>query len=726
MKLIKQLSWILTITLLVTILPTNILVTKAETTEEISQSNNLLTKNVGNVEHFTLGDMTYEELVYTELIRFLENEQWKETNNILSEINESQSLSGEFELEDLEANEILDDKSQEITNDDGDKENTLSNVEDLQQQTEEEDSSEGLISNEPNVEENSGIEIEEFEEVGEVEANTVFDEIYNEDVESTSIEESSEKIASEELTDEMFKEIYTKAIEQARKRNNITNSIVSYSMKNVYGNSIDIGIARGILGDVGYNYILTDQVGFVLPTFTSNDLIIGGAGATGGVGDVELNGAIRLWGANRDLTAEAIRNYVKSVAEPIKEGIKNVYGNSIDIGIAKGILGADGYNYILTDGEGFIIPTFTSNDIIVGGVGASGGVGDVELNGAIRLWGATRELTAEVIRNYVKTSISIKSMLSNFLLGIGDAGISAIDGVSEFLDHPVEKTKEMALAAAFLVTATQFPNSPEAKILNELISSMLKEAYTYNGDQWARFAGRCVGEILLGLIADKGINVAVESLRAFSQSGKLGVVLENLKPGDKIDDVLNELRGVAEAVSKIKNTLKTSVQDIINYVKQINKFDSYYEVITPDGQVFKIMKDEIPVENISKINNISEGALKGLGKIAGNTYEITTDGLNTVKAHLATFGEDAGNTAMIKRLESALANGEKLEGADASFYLHELKETELMANGIDYYTAHQVALDFYEVSNFSVYHPDVIKSLPAEFSDNWFRFWGLK
>lgn len=81
---------------------------------------------------------------------------------------------------------------------------------------------------------------------------------------------------------------------------------------------------------------------------------------------------------------------------------------------------------------------------------------------------------------------------------------------------------------------------------------------------------------------------------------------------------------------------------------------------------------------------------------------------------------------MISRLESALANGEKLEGADASFYLHELKESELMADGMDYDTAHQAVLDYYGVSNFSLYSPDVIESLPSEFNNNWFTFWGVK
>ncbi len=80
---------------------------------------------------------------------------------------------------------------------------------------------------------------------------------------------------------------------------------------------------------------------------------------------------------------------------------------------------------------------------------------------------------------------------------------------------------------------------------------------------------------------------------------------------------------------------------------------------------------------------------------------------------------------MIQRLENALASGQKLLGADASFYLHELKEADLMAEGMSYNAAHGAALEYYGVSRFSVYHPDVIKSLSSWFNDLWKSFWGL-
>ena len=85
---------------------------------------------------------------------------------------------------------------------------------------------------------------------------------------------------------------------------------------------------------------------------------------------------------------------------------------------------------------------------------------------------------------------------------------------------------------------------------------------------------------------------------------------------------------------------------------------------------------------------------------------------------------------MIERLESALREGKTISGADASFYMHEVTEAIKMKSGLNYDAAHAKALAKYEVSPFSVYHPDVIlkvnKTEPGSFNRNWLKFWGLE
>lgn len=48
-----------------------------------------------------------------------------------------------------------------------------------------------------------------------------------------------------------------------------------------------------------------------------------------------------------------------------------------------------------------------------------------------------------------------------------------------------------------------------------------------------------------------------------------------------------------------------------------------------------------------------------------------------------------------------------------------------MSKGLDYDTAHSAALDKYGVTEFDLYHPDVIKCMPEYFSPAWFEYGGI-
>lgn len=119
---------------------------------------------------------------------------------------------------------------------------------------------------------------------------------------------------------------------------------------------------------------------------------------------------------------------------------------------------------------------------------------------------------------------------------------------------------------------------------------------------------------------------------------------------------------------------------------------------------------------------------EGLGSISGKEYIVTQTGIDNVKKYLIEQGfiNDYENQAMLERLEQALANGEKITGADAVYYTHELKEAQLVASGMEQGLAHQTALQFYGVSPYSVYHPDVIKMQPEWWNDAWYDFWEIE
>lgn len=100
--------------------------------------------------------------------------------------------------------------------------------------------------------------------------------------------------------------------------------------------------------------------------------------------------------------------------------------------------------------------------------------------------------------------------------------------------------------------------------------------------------------------------------------------------------------------------------------------------------------------------------------------------MKRVKKNLLIFIDDYANKAMLERLQSALREGKKIKGADAVFYTHEFKETELVASGVEQSIAHEMALQYYEVSSYSVYHPDVISMEPEWWNNAWFDFWNIE
>ena len=73
---------------------------------------------------------------------------------------------------------------------------------------------------------------------------------------------------------------------------------------------------------------------------------------------------------------------------------------------------------------------------------------------------------------------------------------------------------------------------------------------------------------------------------------------------------------------------------------------------------------------------------EGFGKLADKEINVTQKGLDRVKNNISSNRFDCEeNSGMISRIENALNKGEKITGADASYYMHELKESSLMSTG---------------------------------------------
>ncbi|MEH2002379.1 MAG: hypothetical protein V7L00_27210 [Nostoc sp.] len=115
-----------------------------------------------------------------------------------------------------------------------------------------------------------------------------------------------------------------------------------------------------------------------------------------------------------------------------------------------------------------------------------------------------------------------------------------------------------------------------------------------------------------------------------------------------------------------------------------------------------------------------------LGTLTDKEYDVEHEKLEIIRKPISKFDEFLPSQKMIERLEQTLDLGQKISGADASFYFHELKEAALMEQGYDWYTAHPMAIAYYGVSPYSLYHPEVIKAYPEDFNRNWRKAWGIE
>ena len=114
------------------------------------------------------------------------------------------------------------------------------------------------------------------------------------------------------------------------------------------------------------------------------------------------------------------------------------------------------------------------------------------------------------------------------------------------------------------------------------------------------------------------------------------------------------------------------------------------------------------------------------GKLRNQEFIVEKENLEIIKKHIKTFSPWEPNEVMINRLQQALDDKTTIHGADACFYFHELKEAELMGTGYTYSEAHAQAINDYDVSPFSLYHPDVIVAYPDDFNSSWKKHWGIQ
>ncbi len=260
-----------------------------------------------------------------------------------------------------------------------------------------------------------------------------------------------------------------------------------------------------------------------------------------------------------------------------------------------------------------------------------------------------------------------------------DAGEAAVIGIYDMVKDPGKIVEGVGNAIAHPILTGE-------AICNAVSTSFKENVINGDANSRARFTGRVLGEIALSLVGTKGL--------------------------DKVSNKVADAAKLANYIDEVADTAK-----VANYVDEVGDVAKVIEEVRTTGAYS------------SKINSGGNG----LGKLAGKELNVSQKGLDIVKNHIGQFDAVPENIEMIKRLETALKNGEKISGADASFYMHEVAESTMMKELTKkmsfeeaYDIAHPSALQKYEVSPFSVYHPEVIGKYSECFGPAWKKFWGLE
>lgn len=200
---------------------------------------------------------------------------------------------------------------------------------------------------------------------------------------------------------------------------------------------------------------------------------------------------------------------------------------------------------------------------------------------------------------------------------------------------------------------------------------------------------------------------------------------KTLKTADKTTDGIQATQKAADKLEDAKDVLKSAdkatdgMVDAKKTAKAMDKVD--------DGALATKGTTGIEAElKTGAFNSNTISKHEGIGRFENLEINPTDKGLDLLKDHLQANGFDnfTPNQQMIARIESHIKDGKKLTGADANFYMHEIKERTLMRKGASLDDAHNTALDTYKASQYSVYHPDVVlnnQKLLA--SPKWSEFW---
>uniref|UniRef100_UPI0013A595AE RHS repeat-associated core domain-containing protein n=1 Tax=Reichenbachiella versicolor TaxID=1821036 RepID=UPI0013A595AE len=191
----------------------------------------------------------------------------------------------------------------------------------------------------------------------------------------------------------------------------------------------------------------------------------------------------------------------------------------------------------------------------------------------------------------------------------------------------------------------------------------------------------------LGKVAYEGLisNVNVFALPGndIVETPTLNAISDSINETIDKDIINGDTQSRTKAITKLTVGAASSIAgdkglSKIKSVRKLSKIDDGIKIKNPD---IKIGKDNVTAKTVFSIKDVT----------------VTERGIAQVKKHLSRpeFDYDAGNDVMIARLEKILSGDIEATDIDLNFYTHELRELELMSEGLPYRQAHIQSLEDY-------------------------------
>lgn len=194
---------------------------------------------------------------------------------------------------------------------------------------------------------------------------------------------------------------------------------------------------------------------------------------------------------------------------------------------------------------------------------------------------AFEETTGNIKENAQKAYQAFKSSTAgNFALGMADAGVGAIKGIVNLVQHPIQTVSAIGNAIAHPIVTGK-------AIWNGISDAYNEQVVNGDSNSRARFWGRAVGEVGLALVGTKGLDKVADLAKAGeigNQLGRVGSFAKELG-ANYLDELQSPVMGIT-AKGPLQRALENTL-DTRNAVYEgagkgkydgFRNFDDHYDI----------------------------------------------------------------------------------------------------------------------------------------------------